>query len=877
MRLLLLSSLLLAPAALAPAASAQSGDPSPVRIYTECIGQKADGTYFAWFGYANPNIYRNPDGSLQTDANGNPTTVKVPVGFENGYGDSKPNGQTTTFKPGPTRYAHRLDFTGREAFMQSGTYRDGSAARYSYWYLRTPGQSRHRTALFYDRPFSPSEDGACLYDSFADVSLDFELSDPSPEPGQQVEGTITLRNSGTIDATVVHVQKFLPKGMTLAVAPAAASGPNPSVGRMESTHWWTVDRLEPGQEVTLRVLVSADAEGSFSGYFDVECQDQEDPDSRPANHNAREDDYAGVSFTTESSSSGTDGGLESDGALATLLARRDVDRMIARADAFQARRAPAPLVMLSRAPQARTAAGSDLDLRALLPETGPGASTAYVTTPEDLVQITNARAILAADYVQDGDRRVGAMLAVMTPAGETYDHTKAICDRVKGSRLSGVRTVDVEGARYVLLQVDRPDGSVDYAITVVAYPENGGYTLDSRFRAEEYEIAGGEAGQVLNVQTWASTPEAAVALVREMVRSLDGLTPLEVRNWGLTMPTVPDVYVEGGEYAPGRLVIDVANTTGQTQTVQLTGTTAATEVAGAKDRAAFTEALTVPAEGLRVEVPTGAIFDAGFSVVTDGDVADYVYLADGVWTYTSGDASDDLAYSVAASGLDAGFNRRPVERDARLAGTAHDWAGLFRSLQPGSRPVDLTGYSSLVFRARGAGRVQVVVEKTSTNGVEPYHTWIDLTDELQTVAIPFAELTRDNGQGGFTAEDVTLVAFYTRMDGAPAPFEIDVRDMRFENTNAVSTDGGAEASFDLAVTPNPSRGAARVQFSLAQASDVSVEVYDLLGRRVAQLASGSRGAGEHTLELPSDVASGTYLVRLRAGQETLVRRITRLP
>ena len=876
MRLILLTSALFMTAS---AAVAQHTPTEPIQVYTECIGQKADGTYFAWFGYTNPNVFRNGDGSLAVDGNGDPVTIEIPVGFPNGYNDSRneygnDHGQNTTFKPSRNRFSHRLEFTGNEPFMRSGTV-NKKKVKYSHWWLKTPGQSRFRTSAFYTQTFGPTADSECLYDSFADVSLEFELSDPSPEVGQATEGTVTITNSGTIAATTLHVQHHLPDGVSYALASGSGGAPNPSLGFIDPVHGWTIESLAPGASATMRVVMSASQEGSYSGFFEVECEDQDDLDSRPADQDPQEDDYAAVSFTTVSASSGNDGGLESDGALATVIARRDVSRMLARAQ--NARRAPAPLVMLSAAPQARTASSytSDLDMRSLIPTEGPGASTAYVTTPEDLLQITNAQAILAADYLQEDGDRVGAMLAVLTPPGETYDHTKAICDRVKGSRLESVRTLDADGGRYVLLQVARPDGSVDYAISVVAYPTAEGYTLDSRFRAEEYEIEPGQAADVLNVQTWASTPEAALALVRGLVRQLDAHAPLEYRNWGLTMPAVPAVFVKGGEYVPGRLVLDVANTTGEPQTVRLSGTTTDVEQG---ERAEFERTLTVPAAGLQATVETGAIFDAGFSVVAGDEVNDFVYLADGVWTFTSGDAADDLDYAVAASGLEAGHNRRPVERDARLAGATATWAGLFRSINPGSRPADLTAYSSLAFQARGAGRVQVVVEKVSTNGVEPFHTWIDLGDDLQTFTIPFAELERAGDQGGFTAQDVTLVAFYTYDDGGqPGVFEIDVRDMRFENTRSVSTEDGEKIELGLSVAPNPSRGDARVRVELPAAGDVSVEVYDLLGRRVATLTQGSRGAGVHTLDLPASVAAGTYLVRLRAGGEQRVERITRLP
>ena len=287
--------------------------------------------------------------------------------------------------------------------------------------------------------------------------------------------------------------------------------------------------------------------------------------------------------------------------------------MTARADDIRAGRTAPSLVRLDRS-AARTARSddSDLDVRSLLPTEGPGASTAYVTTPEDLVLITNAKAILSADYLQSDGDRVGVALAVLTPAGETYDHTKAICDRVKGSRLESVRTLDADGARYVLLQVSRPDGSVDYAISLVAYPEGEGYTLDSRFRAEEYAIAQGEAGDVLNVQAWASTPEAALELVQGLVRRLDAHAPLEIRNWGPTMPAAPSVFVRGGTYTPGALALDVANTTGDALSVRLTGTTAAIEEG---DRAAFEQTLSVPADGLQTTIELANIFDIGFSVV----------------------------------------------------------------------------------------------------------------------------------------------------------------------------------------------------------------------------------------------------------------------
>ena len=62
--------------------------------------------------------------------------------------------------------------------------------------------------------------------------------------------------------------------------------------------------------------------------------------------------------------------------------------------------------------------------------------------------------------------------------------------------------------------------------------------------------------------------------------------------------------------------------------------------------------------------------------------------------------------------------------------------------------------------------------------------------------------------------------------------------------------------------PNPSRGTVTLPLALPAASDVRVELYDLLGRRVAVVSEGRREAGQHRMVLEGDgLASGIYVVR----------------
>jgi hypothetical protein len=75
--------------------------------------------------------------------------------------------------------------------------------------------------------------------------------------------------------------------------------------------------------------------------------------------------------------------------------------------------------------------------------------------------------------------------------------------------------------------------------------------------------------------------------------------------------------------------------------------------------------------------------------------------------------------------------------------------------------------------------------------------------------------------------------------------------------------------------PNPFNPATVVGYALPSASDVRLAVYDLLGREVAVLVDGPRGAGTHAVRFNAEgLASGVYVYRLMAGGYRLARTMT---
>jgi len=160
--------------------------------------------------------------------------------------------------------------------------------------------------------------------------------------------------------------------------------------------------------------------------------------------------------------------------------------------------------------------------------------------------------------------------------------------------------------------------------------------------------------------------------------------------------------------------------------------------------------------------------------------------------------------------------------------------------------------------------------------------------------------------------NVGLIAFYT--DGEVEEF-IPVRTSETElittpafdygrlqklgiamvNTGGVSTSGMLSFKQQLGVNlvetnpdlpyqtavlpnyPNPFNPSTSIPIELARSGNVTVEVVDLLGRRVALLADGFKSAGRHVLQFEAGgLSSGMYLVRMVSDAGVSSRKVTLL-
>jgi len=75
--------------------------------------------------------------------------------------------------------------------------------------------------------------------------------------------------------------------------------------------------------------------------------------------------------------------------------------------------------------------------------------------------------------------------------------------------------------------------------------------------------------------------------------------------------------------------------------------------------------------------------------------------------------------------------------------------------------------------------------------------------------------------------------------------------------------------------PNPFNASTTISYSLPQASSVTLDIYDILGRKVQTLYNGYQPAGEYAkILLDKDLSSGIYFYKLTAGEYQQTRKMT---
>ena len=257
-----------------------------------------------------------------------------------------------------------------------------------------------------------------------------------------------------------------------------------------------------------------------------------------------------------------------------------------------------------------------------------------------------------------------------------------------------------------------------------------------------------------------------------------------------------------------------------------------------------------------------------------------------VYDYTSGTAPM-LVAERPSEGFGAVVAAMPGEDTGSYDGHAH--AGLALAGAPGSgagqldREREAAMNPQAALRALQAAPVREGASLRWTVGVNDHVDGFNIYRETSDRMLVFAgneaglEVTGEEVAFRFLDAGAPSVATYWLGVRSCSGPEALVGPIRVESASATT---GATAELALSISPNPAAGGTHFEFALDREADVTLEVFDLAGRRVAtpiagRLPAGPVRAGWNLRRDDGGTAEpGLYFARLQTLGRTLFSRVT---
>jgi len=566
-----------------------------------------------------------------------------------------------------------------------------------------------------------------------------------------------------------------------------------------------------------------------------------------------------------STGSGGNGGLESNGDLASRIAQRNFKRKKVKSTDYnkfdELPRFDEFAQQMNLTKGASRNKSSIANLNQLLPTSSLFNSLAYETTPTDLLQITNAQEIFAVDYVAN-DKRKGAAM-VMYTQNKVYEHTKVVCDRLNGAELLDIYTLQIEQHPFIFFKLKQADGAVEYAVNYVVQKQtNGNYIVDNNWALGDYQ----NANDNLSFQLWSSSQAMTVQLLIDALNKLEQQGTVSFLKQTIELPKV---YVKKGNYKNGKLYLTVANLNGSSQ-IELKGTLSKTETSG---RTPIQQLISL--DGTKeqtIEIQTGTLFDVGFELGSSMLTSDVLYAADGAWgTDFETEGAILTNYNVSEQGsASINHNNFSIERGIQASGMVKNYVSFFKNLNPNGAEQSITSFNAIQFDLESNQVVELtIVRKCITSWSEQFRVRIAAQKLREQKTIYLSDFKNSNGDK-FVGNDVESVVFSIKSDGVKElDFEIKVENVAFVEVEKSLTPAENEAT----LFPNPMTEQSTFSFNAKIETSSQLQIINMKAKVVFEKTVDVQ-LGINRVSIQNfNLKKGTYIVIMRIGERLLYEKL----
>ena len=496
--------------------------------------------------------------------------------------------------------------------------------------------------------------------------------------------------------------------------------------------------------------------------------------------------------------SGNEGGIESNGSLALLIGKRNFVRT--KTNSFKNKKGLQSKILLQSSNVLSRNFNNDSSLFSLFPETGAyGIEDTFKSSPTDLIPVTNAVDISSVDYYK-GERRVAVGFATRS-IDRVYDHTKAICDRLRRAKLENINTYTINGHKMIGLEMRRSNGVLEHGAVFSVKLGEETNELKSFWNLHHYP-----EGDYLNFQAWGTTKAQVKHIVAHILSKLETVQPL---TSNANEVNIPKVFVKSGYYENGKLKLEIINKIGATEAI-FYGTSASTETTG---REGFNQTKSLTGDfNQYLEVDINKLFDVGISMAIEGQpIPDILYLADGPWAVDEDPNKASVnAYTVKQYDIDYRDEAFEIERSVEVAGTVKESINVFRHILPGGQALNISEYETLEFSIKNKQQVEVILLTKGNSWNDRFKYSITANKNETFYSIPLRDFSSQNSN--LELKDVNTVVFSLKGNGVTFEnFELKLTNVAFgvlniENNTTneiITTDLNSVKPEVLTNYPNP--------------------------------------------------------------------------
>ncbi len=570
-----------------------------------------------------------------------------------------------------------------------------------------------------------------------------------------------------------------------------------------------------------------------------------------------------IAADTSSVSSGNGGGLESK-PLGNAVSQRFINN-ISNSISERVNYSFIPTVIKTSSIQVMGINGH-VSLQSLLPSATAVSSVmggninVYPTSPNDLVNMTNALDVQAQDYTRNASCK--AVAFATKTSGMIYSHTKPVCDRLKEAELQDISAVNINNINFVQYKLQQKDGSTEYAISFSAGKNvsSSFYEIQSKWLTENYS----GLDTMFNFQIWGVNPQVVKSMVKDILNNLNSSAPY----YQLTYAPIPQTYIMSHRRNQSAMNVTIKNNTSAT-TANLQVTEYLNELSAATP--SKTIPVTINPNGITtVSFDMADHYQADIKMLdaNNNTINDEVYSNDGPWDISYNNATTSIQqFTIANDGIMPANDEYRLFRNVTLKATTSDYVSVYKLLKAAGMPRDISTYNNLQFTANatGAGSLKITFVKNSIiDWNNQYSVTIPAKQGTQEYSINYADLL-SNGLNGIDAGDVTAITISFIVNNSNTALNASISNARLVKSTTVIT---PTVDTKMTVYPNPVvNGTFSCSFKSTRAEALILKVIETGTGRVLHTQTINTVVGNNTalisLNKASFFSANNYIVTLQ--------------